>query len=38
MAKDVKIGSLILLDDGNIELEVEKIESNGDVWCRVLCR
>jgi len=36
MAKDVKIGSLILLDDGNIELEVEKIESNGDVWCRVL--
>jgi len=36
MAKDVKIGSLILLDDGNIELEVEKIEINGDVWCRVL--
>jgi len=36
MAKDVKIGSLILLDDGNIELEVEKIEINGDVWCRIL--
>ena len=36
MAKDVKIGSLILLDDGNIELEVEKIETNGDLWCRVL--
>jgi pyruvate kinase len=36
MAKDVKIGSLILLDDGNIELEVEKIDINGDVWCRVL--
>jgi pyruvate kinase len=36
MGKDVKIGSLILLDDGNIELEVEKIENNGDVWCRVL--
>ena len=36
MAKDVKIGNLILLDDGNIELEVEKIEINGDVWCRVL--
>ena len=36
MAKDVKIGSLILLDDGNIELQVENIKSNGDVWCRVL--
>lgn len=36
MARDVQIGSLILLDDGNIELEVEKIEINGDVWCRVL--
>ena len=35
MAKDVQIGSRILLDDGNIELEVEKIEVNGDVWCRV---
>lgn len=35
MAKDVQIGSLILLDDGNIEFEVEKIEINGDVWCRV---
>ncbi|MGD2029202.1 MAG: pyruvate kinase [Desulfobacterales bacterium] len=35
MARDVQIGSRILLDDGNIELEVEKIEINGDVWCRV---
>lgn len=35
MARDVRIGSLILLDDGNIELEVEKIEINGDVCCRV---
>jgi len=36
LAKDVQAGSLVLLDDGNIELEVEQIESNGDVWCRVL--
>jgi pyruvate kinase len=35
MARDVQRGSRILLDDGNIELEVEKIEINGDVWCRV---
>ncbi len=36
LAKDVKIGSLILLDDGNIELQVERIENSGDVWCRVI--
>jgi pyruvate kinase len=36
LARDVQIGSLLLLDDGNIELEVEKVESNGDVWCRII--
>lgn len=35
LAQDVEIGSLILLDDGNIELEVEEIKSNGDVLGRV---
>jgi len=36
IADDVKVGSMILLDDGNIELEVKKIDANGDVWCRIL--
>ncbi len=36
MADDVKIGSMILLDDGNIVLEVKKIDTRGDVWCRIL--
>lgn len=36
MADDVQKGSLILLDDGNIELEVIKIDDGGDVWCRIL--
>ena len=36
LAGDVRRGNLILLDDGNIELGVEKTERNGDVVCRVL--
>lgn len=36
MADDVHMGSLILVDDGNIELEVIKIDASGDVWCRIL--
>ena len=35
MANDVRIGSLILIDDGNIELEVTKIDTNGDIRCRI---
>jgi pyruvate kinase len=35
LAQDVQVGSLLLLDDGNIELEVEKIKANGDVLCRI---
>jgi pyruvate kinase len=35
LAQDVQVGSLLLLDDGNIELEVERIEANGDVICRI---
>jgi pyruvate kinase len=36
MADDVHIGSLILIDDGNIELEVVDIDASGDVHCRIL--
>lgn len=36
LAQDVAIGSLILVDDGNIEIEVEEIKSNGDVVGRVI--
>jgi pyruvate kinase len=35
MADDVHIGNLILIDDGNIELKVVKIDTNGDVRCRI---
>lgn len=34
--KDVEPGVVILLDDGNIELEVEEIKSGGDIVCRVV--
>ncbi|MBW2450545.1 MAG: pyruvate kinase [Deltaproteobacteria bacterium] len=36
MADDVHMGSLILVDDGNIELEVIKVDASGDVCCRIL--
>lgn len=36
LAGDVHIGSLILVDDGNIELEVISIEASGEVQCRIL--
>ena len=36
MANDVHTGSLILIDDGDIELEVADIDRNGDVRCRIL--
>lgn len=36
MADDVRIGSPILIDDGNIELEVIKIDAGKDVWCRIV--
>jgi pyruvate kinase len=35
LAGDVEVGSLLLLDDGNLELKVEAIQDNGDVACRV---
>lgn len=36
LARDVNVGSCILLDDGNIELEVQKIKVNGDVVCLIV--
>jgi pyruvate kinase len=36
MADDVHTGSLILVDDGNIELEVTRIDASGDIGCRIL--
>ena len=33
--KEVKIGSRILIDDGSIEIEVEKIEGE-DIFCKIL--
>jgi pyruvate kinase len=36
LAGDVRIGSSILLDDGNLELKVEEIKDNGDVICPVV--
>jgi len=35
LAHDVTIGGTILLDDGNIELQVEQIGADGDVVCCV---
>jgi pyruvate kinase len=36
LAHDVAIGSTILLDDGNIELVVEKVGGDNDIVCRVV--
>lgn len=36
LAADTRIGSLLLLDDGNIELKVESIKSNGEIVCRII--
>ncbi len=36
LAGDVRVGSLLLLDDGNLELKVEEVKNNGNVLCRVL--
>ncbi len=36
LAGDTRVDSLLLLDDGNLELRVEEIKGNGDVVCRVL--
>lgn len=35
LASDVKVGDLILIDDGLIELEVKEIKDGTDIICRV---
>jgi len=35
LADDVQPNGIILLDDGNITLQVETVKKNGDVLCRV---
>ena len=34
LAKDLHVGNIVLIDDGKLELQVEKIENN-DVYCVV---
>jgi pyruvate kinase len=36
LGQDISVNSLILLDDGNIELTVERINTTGDIVCRVV--
>lgn len=36
LAGDLEIGDLLLVDDGDVELEVEKLGASGDIHCRVL--
>jgi len=35
LAGDLRVGDLLLVDDGDVELEVEKLDANGDVRTRV---
>jgi pyruvate kinase len=36
LARDVRPGNILLLDDGNLELKVEAVKDNGEVACRIL--
>jgi pyruvate kinase len=36
LADDLKPGDLLLVDDGDVELEVKKLQANGDIHCRVV--
>jgi pyruvate kinase len=36
LCRDVIVGSILLLDDGNIELQVTEIRPNGDILCEIL--
>jgi pyruvate kinase len=36
LAGDLKIGDRLLVDDGDVELQVEKLEPGGDIHCSVL--
>jgi pyruvate kinase len=36
LCRDVVGGSILLLDDGNIELQVNEIRANGDILCEIV--
>jgi pyruvate kinase len=36
LCRDVIVGSILLIDDGNIELQVTEIRPNGDILCEIL--
>ncbi len=36
LASDVQPGNIVLLDDGDIELQVRRIEANGDIQCDII--
>ena len=36
LAGDLKVDDSLLVDDGDVELQVEKLEASGDIYCRVV--
>jgi len=36
LAHDLKVGDRLLVDDGDVELKVEKLTAEGDIHCRVM--
>jgi pyruvate kinase len=36
LAGDLQVGDLLLVDDGDVELRVEKLDENGDIYTRVV--
>jgi pyruvate kinase len=36
LAADLEISDILLVDDGDVELQVEKLDADGDVHCRVV--
>jgi pyruvate kinase len=36
LANDLKVDDLLLIDDGDVELQVSKLEVNGDIHCQVV--
>ena len=36
LAGDLKVDDCLLVDDGDVELQVEKLDASGDIHCRVL--
>jgi pyruvate kinase len=36
LANDLKVDDLLLIDDGDVELQVEKLDRDGDIHCQVV--